>query len=94
MSKDPVNHPQHYNTDGDIECIDSIRAMLGPEGFAAYCQGSAHKYIWRHEHKDNPVQDLEKAIWYLKRLIEERAVEEVGATYINPTMTWNKSNEE
>jgi len=29
---DQVNHPSHYNKSG-VECIDAIRATLGPEGF-------------------------------------------------------------
>lgn len=40
---DEVNHPSHY-TNGDIECIDAIRAALGKEGFIAYCRGNAIKY--------------------------------------------------
>ena len=65
---DPVNHPPHY-TQGGIECIDAIRAALGDEGFIAFCRGNALKYLWRCEHKGNPVQDLEKADWYLNRAV-------------------------
>ena len=36
--------------------------------FDAVLQGSAVKYIWRHEHKGKPIEDLEKAIWFLNRL--------------------------
>jgi hypothetical protein len=66
---DPVNHPPHY-TAGDIECIDAIRAALGREGFIAYCQGNAIKYLWRHEHKGGK-EDWRKADWYINRAIEE-----------------------
>jgi hypothetical protein len=66
---DPVNHPPHYNA-GDIECIDAIRAALGREGFIAYCQGNAIKYLWRHEHKGG-VEDWRKADWYINRAIKE-----------------------
>lgn len=67
---DPVNSPSHY-TVGEIECIDAIKAALGEEGFKAFCRGNALKYIWRLPHKQNPKQDLEKAIWYLKKMREE-----------------------
>ena len=45
---DPVNFPSHYNK-GDIGCIDAIKSCQG-DGFKYYLQGSAIKYIWRHEH--------------------------------------------
>jgi hypothetical protein len=28
------------------------------------------KYLWRYRYKGTPVEDLQKAEWYLKRLIE------------------------
>jgi hypothetical protein len=66
---DMVNHPPHYNKDG-IECIQAIRAATG-EGFEYYLQGNIMKYLWRYRYKANARQDLEKASWYLDRLIEE-----------------------
>jgi len=36
---DPVEKPAHYNQ-GNIECIDYIRQVLGLDGFIAYCKGS------------------------------------------------------
>jgi hypothetical protein len=66
---DNVNHPPHYNA-GEIECIDAIRAALGRDGFIAYCQGNALKYLWRHEHKGG-VEDWRKADWYINRAIKE-----------------------
>ena len=63
---DPVNFPSHYNK-GGIGCIDAIKSCQG-DGFKYYCQGSAIKYIWRHEHKGKPVEDLDKAIWFLNKL--------------------------
>lgn len=69
--EDPMVHsPPHYNlNEYGIECIDAIRASLGSQGFAAYCKGNVTKYLWRYETK-NGLQDLEKAQWYLKKLIE------------------------
>lgn len=66
---DAVHHPKHY-TQGDVECIDALKAALGAEGFKAYCRGACLKYLWRTEHK-NGLEDLEKCAWYLSKLIEE-----------------------
>ena len=66
--EDPVNYPAHYNK-GGIGCIDAIKACQG-EGFKYYLQGSAMKYLWRYEHKEKPIQDLEKAKWFINKLIE------------------------
>lgn len=64
---DPVNHPSHY-TDGKIEVIDFIEdKKLG------FHLGNAIKYIARAG-KKNPaktVEDLQKAVWYIERYIEE-----------------------
>ena len=39
-------------------------------GFDLFLRGNVIKYLWRYENKGGK-QDLEKAEWYLKRLIEE-----------------------
>lgn len=68
---DPVNHPAHYAS-GSIECIDAIKvATEGLPGFEGMCIGNAIKYLWRYRLKGKPVQDLEKAIWYINRAIQE-----------------------
>lgn len=67
---DPVNHPSHY-TRGGIECIDAIKASMSPEAFRGFLQGNAMKYIWRYDAKGKPVEDLDKAMWYLTRLRNE-----------------------
>lgn len=61
-----VESPPHYNQAG-IECIDAIEAALG-DGFEFYLQGNILKYLWRYRYK-NGVQDLQKAEWYLRKLI-------------------------
>ena len=64
---DPVNQPPHYRQ-GGIECIDAIEAALTPEEFAGYCKGNILKYVWREKHKSG-AESLNKAHWYLSRLI-------------------------
>lgn len=66
---DAVNKPPHYNN-GGIEAIDYIKQQLG-SGFKGYLEGNVLKYIHRHKYKGNAKQDLEKARWYLDRLIHE-----------------------
>ena len=60
-----VEHPAHYNQ-GGIEVIDFIE-----DAKLDFHRGNAIKYIIRHKYKNSSiekqVQDLEKAIWYLKR---------------------------
>jgi hypothetical protein len=64
---DPVNHPSHY-VSGSIECIDAIEAALTPEEFRGYLRGCSLKYQWRCGKKDDAVQDLDKSIWYARKL--------------------------
>jgi hypothetical protein len=61
---DPVNLPPHYRA-LPVECIDVTQHFN-------FCLGNAIKYIWRADHKGNPIQDLEKAAWYVQREIERR----------------------
>lgn len=67
---DMVNRPPHY-TQGGVECIEAIKAAVtGREPYQAWLTGQVIKYIWRYPYK-NGLEDLEKAEFYLKRLIEE-----------------------
>jgi len=64
IKHDTVNHPSHY-TQGKIEVLDFILDQDLP-----YLAGNIVKYICRYRYK-NGVEDLQKAEFYLKRLIEE-----------------------
>ena len=68
---DMVNSPSHYNQSG-IECITAIQAALGPI-FKYYLQGNIMKYMWRFDYKGKPLEDLDKAQWYLNALREDVA---------------------
>ena len=67
--EDMVNHPKHYNKHG-VECIDAIRATLTDDEFRGYCKGNVLKYTWRERYK-NGLEDLQKAQWYLERLVND-----------------------
>lgn len=63
---DPVNHPGHYTSHpSGVECITVTEHM----GFNI---GNAIKYLWRADMKGLPIQDLEKAVWYIQREIQRR----------------------
>jgi hypothetical protein len=64
--KELVNHPKHYGgKDNPYEAIKVIEAWdLG------FCLGNTVKYISRAGKKDETIQELEKALWYLKREIK------------------------
>jgi hypothetical protein len=64
---DPVNHPKHYTEHpSGIECIQITEHM-------SFSLGNALKYIWRADLKNNAVEDLQKAVWYINREIEKRS---------------------
>ena len=70
---DVVDKPEHYNTNlpEGVEVIDIIAAQTaGLFGIRAVCQANVIKYVLRWQ-KKNGVQDLEKARYYLDRLIGE-----------------------
>ena len=66
IKADPVNHPPHYRT-GGVETIDFIEAKD-----LNYRLGNVVKYVSRAGRKGDPLQDLEKAAWYLQREISVR----------------------
>tara|TARA_B110000211_G_C13773802_1_gene418706 strand:+ start:74 stop:304 length:231 start_codon:yes stop_codon:yes gene_type:complete len=68
--EDLVNNPNHYRQ-SSTETIDIIKSAMTAEEFHGYLKGACMKYMSRYKYKGNAVQDLEKAEWYLKRLLKE-----------------------
>ena len=68
---DRVNHPSHY-TKGKQEVIETIEEAIedAPSVKAGMLQAQVLKYMLRCWLKDNPLEDLKKAQWYLSRLID------------------------
>lgn len=84
---DPIN-PAHYKTYPDgvyAECIEYTRVM----GFS---QGSAFKYVYRCGRKDDSLQELCKAAWYLDDCITHGPVgahaQYLAVPRINPDAGW------
>jgi len=67
---DAVNHPPHYKI-GGIETIEYMKAKSTPEEFKGHLRLTVIKYLSRTGYKDDALQDLKKAQWYLNRLIKE-----------------------
>ena len=65
---DVVNHPSHYES-GKFECIEVMIETQGKEAVMDFCLCNAFKYLYRHNRK-NGIEDIKKAIWYLKRHIK------------------------
>lgn len=65
-----VEHPSHYRAATGHEAIDVIEAWGFGEGFNL---GNAVKYICRAGLKaTDPLEDIQKAKWYLERELERR----------------------
>ena len=65
MSREQVNHPEHYGgIDNIYEVINVIEAYN-----LNFSLGNTIKYTLRAGKKLNQVEDLEKAKWYLEREI-------------------------
>jgi hypothetical protein len=59
-----VNHPSHYTSHpSGVECIQVTEHMN-------FCIGNAIKYLWRAGLKNDRIEDLQKAQWYINREIE------------------------
>jgi hypothetical protein len=68
MSAEAVNHPAHYGgADNPYEAIKVIEAWG-----MNFNLGNTVKYISRAGKKDDVLQDLKKARWYLDREIANR----------------------
>ena len=62
--EDNIFSPKHY-THGKYEVIDVIE-----DWDLNFRLANAIKYIARHKHKGKPLEDLEKALWYLQREVD------------------------
>ena len=76
---DEVNNPSHYNQNG-IEVIDVIETYAKHD----FRLANVLKYVCRAGYKGHPLQDLQKAQWYLNRVVSEMeeldaAIEELDA---------------
>lgn len=62
-----VNHPKHYQ--GNHECIDEMISLFGLDAVIGFCKCNVYKYRYRADRK-NGYEDIEKADWYMDKLME------------------------
>ena len=62
-NKEMVNHPSHYNQ--GIETIEYIESWS-----MNFNTGNVIKYVTRAGYKNDKLEDLKKAMWYLQREID------------------------
>lgn len=63
---DPVDRPKHYTEHpSGVECIQITEHMC-------FNLGNAIKYIWRADLKNDAMEDLRKAKWYIEREIRRK----------------------
>ena len=64
---DMVNHPTHYTGHPIFtgECWDYAKELENGAEFSVF------RYAWRWRNKFDPLEDLNKAGWYLDRLLEK-----------------------
>ncbi|TLX65281.1 hypothetical protein DN820_01935 [Stutzerimonas nosocomialis] len=56
-----VNHPPHYTGHpSGVECIEVAEHL-------PFCLGNAFEYLYLRDAKGNPLENIEKAIWYVNR---------------------------
>ena len=61
---DTIHHPKHYTSDGcGVEAIE-VTSLLPA------CISNAVKYVWRCGKKDEDLQELKKALWYINYSID------------------------
>jgi hypothetical protein len=78
VSREAIDHPSHYTSfpGACLECGRTIEAIDVIEWLPANL-ANVVKYVWRHGLKNNggapaalaAIEDLEKAVWYLRREI-------------------------
>ena len=66
--EDNINSPSHYHK-GGIDVIGFCKGKLSEERQAGFFQMNILKYVTRYTEK-NGIEDLEKARFYLDKLIE------------------------
>ena len=79
--EDAIN-PSHYKSHpSGVQCIDISKHLSG-------CLAQAFQYVWRCGQKDDPIQELDKAIWFIKAemTVDDYAIVNYSAIVGNITL--------
>lgn len=74
---DNVN-PSHYGAGAEHECIDVMMQQFGVDAVMNFCNLNAFKYLFRSQRKDNAVEDMKKARWYIDKYVELSVVAKIA----------------
>jgi hypothetical protein len=72
MTAGNPDSPNDHYRQGEIECIDAIRAALTDDEWRGFCKGNVLKYTWREKHKGGDGSML-KAQDYLRWALAGKA---------------------
>ena len=84
VKADPTN-PDHYKNSTSLECIEAMEIIFGKAAVLDFCACNAWKYIWRWKNK-NGAEDLDKALWYAKRGLDNRYMDEPNYDRLKPIL--------
>lgn len=76
MENNNIDHPLHY-CNGGMECIDEMLTVFGRVAVRHFCLLNVWKYRKRALYK-NGEEDMKKADWYMKKLVELEGNENEG----------------
>lgn len=80
LVEERVNHPNHYNRDNSVECIDEMLKVFGAKAVADFCLCNVWKYRYRAIGK-NGAEDLAKSDWYMNKFLELQKEYGLGRRY-------------
>jgi len=74
LYKDHINPPHYKNVAAGKQYMELMVDMLeSKSGVEAHLFGQVYKYLMRCGNKDQEVQELNKALWYLQALIKYKS---------------------
>ena len=65
-----IDHPERYGGDSPYECIKVLKEWTTIEEYRGFLKCNAIKYLCRLGKKDDCIQELRKAKWYIEKMIE------------------------
>ena len=77
--KTVTEHPKRYGGDTTYECIKVLKSWVSNEEYKGFLRCTIIKYLCRLGKKDDSLQELKKARFYLDKLIETES--EIGIEF-------------
>lgn len=68
-AEEKVNHPNHYNRLGAMECLDEMEWVFGTSSVMTFCLMNCWKYRYRAADKGGE-EDLAKSDFYMNKYVE------------------------